>query len=183
MDKQCAKCGKLKSHSEFSKRKASKDGLQPNCKSCNKVINDEWRENNPRYWNYEDGYFSDKSKWQYITRYQKADKTIKCYELTVGDAYYIGVTKSHLHVRMNLHINQFRAQTHGKHYAKKRSLPKLWEATKHMSEDEFLEVIKNAKIIEETTGSRSKMYSVEKRWIRRYQKQGKKLLNIIHNKK
>lgn len=173
----CKKCGKNKPFEEFSISRRRKDGLQPNCKSCNKKFNDKYRAENKEYWSYETGYFSDKSKWEYIKLKQKADKTIKCYRIEVDGKYYIGVTKAPLYVRMNLHINQHRGMLEGRDYASARSLPKLWEATKHLTRDEWVEIVKNAKILEETTGSRTKMYTIEKKWIRQHLDEGKELLN------
>jgi hypothetical protein len=38
----CSKCGETKSIDDFSKRKASKDGYQPLCKTCKKEYNTQW---------------------------------------------------------------------------------------------------------------------------------------------
>lgn len=46
IEKQCSTCGKLKPHSEFHKRKASKDGLSPKCKLCAREY-DKARANEP----------------------------------------------------------------------------------------------------------------------------------------
>ena len=78
----CQQCGKNKSIDEFSKRAASKDGLQPKCKACNKVQNDTYRLEHEDYWDYKTGYFSDRKKWKYISEYMKADKSIKVYDDT-----------------------------------------------------------------------------------------------------
>ncbi len=47
--KTCNQCNKNKSYSEFYKKSASKDGLQPKCKSCVKIINKNFREVKPEY--------------------------------------------------------------------------------------------------------------------------------------
>ena len=44
--KTCTRCGKRKSKSKFYQRKASKDGLCPVCKECDKQRAKEWRESN-----------------------------------------------------------------------------------------------------------------------------------------
>lgn len=41
--KVCSKCGVYKPVSEFSKRKALKDGLRSQCKSCDKMHNDTYK--------------------------------------------------------------------------------------------------------------------------------------------
>ena len=40
--KQCSKCGEVKPLEAFSKRKASKDGLQPKCRECHAELNKAW---------------------------------------------------------------------------------------------------------------------------------------------
>lgn len=40
--KHCTRCGELKPLSEFHVRRASKDGLTPNCKVCNTIRVQEW---------------------------------------------------------------------------------------------------------------------------------------------
>ena len=47
--KVCNQCGKNKPLTEFYKKSASKDGLQPKCKSCVKIINKNFREVKPEY--------------------------------------------------------------------------------------------------------------------------------------
>ena len=44
--KECTKCGITKLKNCFSKRKASKDGLQSNCKDCKKVSNAKYYQEN-----------------------------------------------------------------------------------------------------------------------------------------
>lgn len=41
--KVCSKCNEFKLNSEFSINRASKDGLRPDCKSCNKIYRDSRR--------------------------------------------------------------------------------------------------------------------------------------------
>lgn len=47
--KQCNQCKTFKEPTEFSKRSASRDGLQPSCKVCNQKDNDKFREKKPLY--------------------------------------------------------------------------------------------------------------------------------------
>ena len=44
--KKCTKCGVEKMAEEFSKMAAAKDGMQSNCKACNKVSSAEYRDAN-----------------------------------------------------------------------------------------------------------------------------------------
>ena len=44
--KRCPRCKIIKQISEFSKSYREKDGLQINCKSCNKIISAQYRANN-----------------------------------------------------------------------------------------------------------------------------------------
>ena len=44
--KQCTKCKEIQELSEFSKKKASPDGLQSRCKSCSLAINKKWQSEN-----------------------------------------------------------------------------------------------------------------------------------------
>ena len=46
MSKICSKCQEAKDYSEFSKRKASKDGLAPICKICKRYRNKKYNEEN-----------------------------------------------------------------------------------------------------------------------------------------
>ena len=45
--KRCSNCGDTKPLSEFSKRKAAKDGLQSQCKACVAAYDKQYREENP----------------------------------------------------------------------------------------------------------------------------------------
>jgi hypothetical protein len=46
MSKTCTKCCEEKSTSDFNKRKASRDGLQSRCRSCQYKATLEWKRNN-----------------------------------------------------------------------------------------------------------------------------------------
>jgi len=101
----CGSCGNLLPTTEYSKCKRRKTGYQGKCKSCNKKDNDIYRKENPEYWSYENGYFSDKEKWKYISKYMAADKPIKIYKIVLPDGkVYIGSTKALLNVRMSRHL-------------------------------------------------------------------------------
>jgi hypothetical protein len=47
--KQCKKCNELKPFTEYSKRTASPDGLQNQCKVCNNAANAKFRNTRPEY--------------------------------------------------------------------------------------------------------------------------------------
>jgi len=176
--KHCNQCGVLKQSSEFSKCRRRKDGLQPKCKECNKKDNKKFRtEIQPDYYSYINGYFADKTKWEYISLYNKADKPIKIYMINFDDgSKYIGSTKTLMSVRLTRHIADYRRVLEGH---RSRAIPLL-----HSKFDEFdsvedvVEHIKeNTVIIDECVGSRTKQYRLEALWMKRLQKEGVKLLN------
>lgn len=175
--KHCYSCKKTKPTSEFSKCRSRKDGLQPKCKECNKKDNKQFREEKPEYWSYENGYFSEKQKWQYISLYQAADKSIKIYMIKFDDgSKYIGSTKAHLNIRLSRHINDYKRFREGRI---SRNIPYL-----HKKFDEFktyddiaLHLKNNTFIIDECSGSRTKQYTLESKWITKLEKQGEVLLN------
>lgn len=113
--KQCYCCGKSKLTSEFSKRKASKDGLQGKCKQCNKIDNLKFRtEINPEH----------HAEWQrnnldklskIVKRYRKADKSGKIYLIQNPEGEcYIGMTEAHLNVRWTEHLIHYKQASKGK---------------------------------------------------------------------
>jgi hypothetical protein len=163
----CKECGITKPSSDFSKRTRSKNGLQHKCKACNKKDNDKFRELKPEYWSYEDGYFSDKDKWKYITLYTAADKTIKIYMISFPDgSKYIGSTKALLSVRLNGHIQDYKRVKRGK---SKRVFPLLHaKFDEFQNIDDLVQYVKNnTSIIEECMGSKTKQYNLEYKWIMR----------------
>jgi len=177
--KTCGRCGEYKAAEHFSKSRAKKDGLQQNCKSCNKIINDKYREDNPEYWSYETGYFSDKEKWEYIRLYNKADKTIKIYAIQFSDdLWYVGSTKALLNTRLTRHIIDYRRVKQGQ---RDRTIPLLHAEFDKRFGDDYDEVAKflkeNTYIIDECTGGRTKQMRLEAIWMLRIQKKGKTLLN------
>lgn len=107
--KQCKKCGETKSTSEFSKCSVRKDGLQYNCKSCNKKDNHKFRtEINP----------SHHADWQranlkrlceIVKNYRRADKNGLIYSIRNPEGQtYIGMTQMYLSVRRLEHISHFK---------------------------------------------------------------------------
>lgn len=113
--KRCYCCGKSKETTQFSKRSASKDGLQDKCKACNKIDNLKFRtEINPEH----------HAEWQrsnlkrvnqLVKKYRAADKTGKIYLIQnpEGDCY-IGMTQAHLNVRWTEHLIHYKQASKGK---------------------------------------------------------------------
>lgn len=175
--KKCQQCGKNKSIDEFSKRAASKDGLQPKCKSCNKVQNDTYRLEHEDYWDYKTGYFSDKKKWEYISEYMKADKSIKVYKINLPSGkVYIGSTKALLNVRMTRHVSDWFMWKKG---LRKKYIPNLYdEFDKLGDKDKVAEWLRdNTFVLEETIGQRTRQHKREQWWMDRYTKDGVILAN------
>jgi hypothetical protein len=123
--KQCIKCRQHKETTQFSKCSARKDGLQWNCKSCNKEDNLKFRtEINPQH----------HAEWQrknpeklieIVSKYQKADKSSIIYSIKNPDGlYYIGSTKKYLNVRKTVHIAHYKQWLKGK----KNKLPLLHDS-------------------------------------------------------
>ena len=113
--KHCNKCGKTKETTQFSKKTASKDGLQTYCKECNKKDNLLFRrEINPAH----------HQKWQkqnlkrvaeIVSKYRCAKEygTIYYIQNPAGE-FYIGMTKTPLKVRIMEHRVKYRRQKEGK---------------------------------------------------------------------
>ena len=80
----CNQCNKDKSLDEFSKLSRSKDGKQPQCKSCNKINNAKFRESRPDYQN--QYYGTDKGRANKI-------KALERYWDTLGAGIYVIVNK------------------------------------------------------------------------------------------
>lgn len=174
--KTCTKCGGFKPLTEYHKNKKSKDGLQYYCKTCCNKASKEFRELNPKYYSYKgDGYFADKQKWEYIRKWGAADKTIKIYAIEVPSGeIYVGCTKAFMKRRMLTHIGDYRRYKRG---FKSRIIPKLFDVFDTMEEEEIVKILKSAYILQEDDGSRTKMYSMERKWIDRLREQGYTLLN------
>ena len=113
--KECNRCLKLKERTQFSKCKINKDGLQYQCKQCNKETNLKFRtEINPQHHQQ----WQDKN-WDtfvdYIKKYRKADKTPVIYGITNPEGMvYIGMTEMYLKVRFNEHRRHYRRALEGK---------------------------------------------------------------------
>ena len=123
--KTCYNCGKSKETTQFSKRSASKDGLQDKCKECNKIDNYKFRtEINPEHhavWQKNNL----KRVCEIVKKHRKADKPGKIYFIkNPNGEFYIGMTEAHLRVRWNEHVTQYKlAKKKGK-----STLPNLHES-------------------------------------------------------
>ena len=171
--KQCIKCREVKDESNFSKCSARKDGLQWNCKSCNKKDNLKFRiEINP----------SHHANWQrnnpdrlceLVSRYTKADKPGIIYSIkNPAGEYYIGQSKKYMTVRKTSHKTHYNRAKKGK----MNPLPLL-----HASFDKY--GIKNHifKIIVDLGDmDRKQLKFIETSFIRAFKETGKSL-NIREN--
>lgn len=107
--KQCNKCGKTKSTSQFSKCSSNKDGLQYSCKYCNKETNLQFRTQiNPEH----------HAEWQrlnqtkvcdLVKKYRKADKSSIIYSIRNPEGEtYIGMSQMYFKVRKMEHIANYK---------------------------------------------------------------------------
>ena len=158
--KLCRECNKVKETTQFSKRKASTDGLQMKCKQCNSKDNKDFRINRPEH----------HMEWQRsnadqhsrnVARYRKADKPSKIYYISNPNGeYYIGMTNTHISVRMLEHRIHYRRR-HG-------ALPGL-----HESFDKFgIENHKVDVVLELDGIDRTQLRFIEKSFIQLYKQKG-----------
>ena len=158
--KLCKECSISKDITQFSKRKASPDGLQPKCKQCNSKDNLDFRTEKPEH----------HADWQKdnahkhiinVARYRKADKSSKIYAISnVNGEYYIGMTNTHISVRMLEHRLHYRRR-HG-------ALPAL-----HQSFDKFGFENHKVDVLLELDGiDRTQLRFIEKSFIQVYKQKG-----------
>jgi hypothetical protein len=114
--KSCNHCNQIKPISEFYKKSASKDGLQPKCKICVKEINEAFRYNNPKYQTNWQRINSD--KWtKYVSGWAKQnvnadDKRSALYYITnPDDKVYIGSTQTLFSQRKSAHKIHYKNKT------------------------------------------------------------------------
>lgn len=162
--KQCRKCNEVKELSQFSKCSVRKDGLQYNCKSCNKKDNlkfrteinpqhhAEWQKNNPE------------RLIELVKKYRKADKPGKIYSIINPDGYvYVGMTETPLSVRILEHKSKYR-RCHGE-------LPKL-----HKSFDKYgFDNHKVELLLEMEDIDRKQLQFIESSFIQAFKQKGKSL--------
>jgi hypothetical protein len=166
--KQCRRCGKVKDTTQFSKSKANSDGLQRDCKECNKITNHKFRtEINPehhRQWQWDNVVKYN----QYIKKYRKADKNGIIYAITNAEGeVYIGMSEAYLNVRMIEHRKHYRQYKQGK----RNSLPGL-----HKSIDKFGWKNHNIQTLLELQGiDRKELENIERSFIELVKQTGKSL--------
>jgi len=166
--KQCRRCGEMKDTTQFSKRTASSDGLQSDCKSCNSISNKKFRtEINPQH----------HAKWQssnwdkfvgYLKKYRCADKTGIIYSITnpKGETY-IGMSEMYFKVRMHEHRRHYKQALQGK----RERLPGLHESfDKYGLDNHKFETVLKLEGID-----RKQLQHIEKSFIDAIQQTGKSL--------
>jgi hypothetical protein len=158
--KLCKECSKVKEITQFSKRKASTDGLQPKCKQCNSKDNELFRTEKPEHhmlWQK----INAEQHLRNVSRYRRADKASVIYSITSPDGYvYIGMTQTYVSVRMLEHRKHFRRE-HGK-------LPIL-----HQSFDKFGFENHKVDVVLELEGiDRTQLRFIEKSFIQSFQQKG-----------
>lgn len=166
--KQCVKCREVKDESNFSKCSARKDGLQWNCKSCNKEDNQKFRTQiNPQH--HADWQRSNPDRLnELVSKYRKADKGGIIYSIRNpnGDTY-IGMTEAHLSVRWLEHRQHYKRAKKGKMF----SLPKLHESfSKYGLDNHTFETV-----VELPGYDRKQLAFVETTFIESFQEIGKSL--------
>jgi hypothetical protein len=112
----CNQCNKSKSTLEFYKMSASKDGLQPKCKECCKVVNKNFREVKPEYqiqWQR-----TNKKKWlSYVTDWAKKNvraddsRSAVYYIINPENKIYVGSTQTPFSARKSAHKIQHKYRT------------------------------------------------------------------------
>jgi len=115
--KYCSQCHQHKEVTLFSKCKATKDGLQPKCKECNKIDNRKFRIERPEH--HADWQRSNLGRLlEIVSKYRKADKTPLIYRITNPDGEtYIGMTQMYFSVRRMEHIANYKKAKIGQHSA------------------------------------------------------------------
>jgi len=111
--KVCNQCNISKSENDFYKMSASKDGRQPKCKSCVKIVNHNFRETKPKYqveWQR-----TNNKKWtKYIGEWNKVnskadDSRSAIYYIIAPDSrIYVGHTQTRFHQRKSAHKKNYK---------------------------------------------------------------------------
>jgi len=161
--KLCKECSISKDITQYSKRKASTDGLQPKCKQCNSKDNELFRTERPEHhmqWQKDNAHQHTIN----VARYRKADKPGKIYSISNPNGeHYIGMTNTHISVRMLEHRIHYRRR-HG-------ALPGL-----HQSFDKFGFDNHKVDVVLELDGiDRTQLRFIEKSFIESFTQQRKSL--------
>lgn len=111
--KNCNQCNKSKPLTDFYKMSASKDGRQPKCKSCVKIVNKNFRETNPQY--QIDWQRANPVEWlAYVTKWAKlnrnADNSRSCiyYIINPEQKVYVGHTQTRFNARKSSHKKEYK---------------------------------------------------------------------------
>ena len=114
--KNCNQCNQSKPTSEFYKRTISADGLQMKCKSCVKIINQNFRETKPKYqveWQRTNNKRWNKYVVEWSTKNVKADDSRSAiyYIINPEQKVYVGHTQTIFSARKSAHKIQYRDRT------------------------------------------------------------------------
>ena len=159
--KRCGDCNELKPITQFSKNRSSPDLKQKKCKQCNAHDNLQFRTEKPEHhadWQKNNAQQHNRN----VTRYRKADKSSKIYSIcNPNGEYYIGMTNTHVSVRMSAHKQHFR-KSNGE-------LPNL-----HKSFDQFGIDNHKVNVLLELEGiDKTQLRFIEKAFIQSFNQQGK----------
>lgn len=124
--KKCNHCNEVKPSVDYYKMSASKDGLQPKCKDCCRLVNQSFRDTKPDYQN--KWYRKNMNKWiTYLSAYAKenlsADDSRSALYVVINPAeqMYVGMTQTAFSRRKQEH------KQHYKHGLKKQ-IPLLYDS-------------------------------------------------------
>lgn len=116
--KVCNQCNKTKDKSEYYKMSASKDGLQPKCKECCKLVNENFRQTKPTY--QLDWQKKNSKRWiEYLVGWNKEntyadDSRSKIYYIINPEQkVYVGSTQTSFSLRQSAHKGQYQRRYKG----------------------------------------------------------------------
>jgi hypothetical protein len=111
--KVCNQCNKSKESSQYYKMSVSKDGLQPKCKECCKIVNQNFREAKPEYqveWQR-----TNNKKWtKYIAQWNKVNSKADSsrskiyYIINPEQKVYVGHTQTRFYQRKASHKKEYK---------------------------------------------------------------------------
>ena len=111
--KNCNQCGKSKPLTDFYKMSVSKDGFQPKCKECCKIVNQNFRETKPEYqveWQR-----TNNKKWtKYIGEWNKVNSKADSsrskiyYIINPEQKVYVGHTQTRFYQRKASHKKEYK---------------------------------------------------------------------------
>ena len=111
--KSCNQCNKTKPLSDFYKMSASKDGRQPKCKSCVKIVNQNFRLEKPEY--QIDWQRKNQKKWlSYVLDWAKVNvvaddsRSAVYYIINPEQKVYVGSTQTRFSYRKSAHKKEYK---------------------------------------------------------------------------